>query len=227
MNELKNRIALILKRAGLTANAATLLGLLLTLGTAYCAYKGYFFWAGGLLLLAGGMDLMDGAIARLSGTAGKFGGVLDSSLDRYGDFFVYIGLVGFCFRNDLPLYMLLTLSAMAGSFEISYVRARAECLIESCKVGFWERGERLVYLSLGMLTYNVTVVILVLAVGTHMTALYRLYHAKRVLGGDRPTLTHRWTLGSLLLHPGGRQSWLYAAKCLLWAALLLWVPPVP
>lgn len=225
---LKNQIASLLNKLGLSADAATVLGLLITAAAGCCAYKGYFYWGGGLLLLAGGLDLMDGAIARLTGKAGKFGGILDSSLDRYGDFFILAGILGFFLRVAEPgIYVLLTLSAMAGSFEISYIRARAECVIDKCKVGFWERGERLVYLALGMLTHNVAWVIVVLSIGTHMTAFYRLYYAARATADRRPDTSPAVTLRNLIFHPGGRMNTLYWVKCIVLFGALFCPIPLP
>ena len=151
MEKLKNAIASIFFKLGFSANALTLFGLGFAAASGFLVYKGMFFCAGASLLLSGFLDLMDGAVARLSKTANVFGGILDSSLDRYGDGFVFAGLFFFCARHGNTWAALLSVSAWLGSFLISYVRARAECEIPKCRVGFWERGERIAYIALGFL----------------------------------------------------------------------------
>ena len=179
MEKIKNSIALIFSKAGIRANFLTALGLLSAFISGVFIYQGMFFWAGASLLLSGFLDLMDGAVARISKTTNAFGGILDSSLDRYGDGFVFAGLFLFCARYDNKLYALLAVSAWLGTFLISYVRARAECIIPKCRVGFWERGERIIYIALGLLLNNVGLVLWILAFATHGTALLRLAYSKK------------------------------------------------
>ena len=179
MEKLKNNIAAFFSKAGIRADFLTVLGLFFAFISGALIYQGMFFWAGAAVLLSGFLDLMDGAVARLSTTANGFGGVLDSSLDRYGDGFIFAGLILFCARHDSRLYALLAVSAWLGSFLISYVRARAECVIPKCRVGFWERGERIIYVALGLLLNNVALVLWVLALATHATALFRLAYCKK------------------------------------------------
>ena len=112
----KDKLAFLLVRAGFSADFLTILGALFALASGVLIYKGIFFWAGGLLLLSGLFDLMDGAVARLSKTASIFGGILDSSLDRYGDGFIFAGLFFFCAYHGRMLYAFLAVSAWVGSF---------------------------------------------------------------------------------------------------------------
>ncbi len=177
MKHLKVYLAAGLCNLGISANFLTYSGLGLALLSGILIYTGSFFWAGGVLLLSGLCDLLDGSVARLSKQSDGFGGILDSSLDRYGDAFVLAGVLFFYFDVGDVLYAILASSALVGSFLISYVRARAECEIENCRVGFWERGERIVYLSLGLLFNNLEVVLWILAIGTHLTAILRLTYA--------------------------------------------------
>jgi len=133
------------------------------------------------LAVSGLLDLLDGAVARASGNTEKFGGILDSSLDRYGDGVVLGTLVIYFGMRSQVLYAALALSALLGSFTISYVRARAECELDSCRIGFWERGERISYLTLGLLFNNVQVALWVLGIFTHVTVFQRLILSKRLL----------------------------------------------
>ena len=110
---------------------------------------GDFAQAAAVLFLAGFLDMADGQVARRVGRVTAFGAFLDSTLDRYSDLALYMGLVVYYTLIGRPFYMMLAAVAMASSFMVSYSRARAESLIPSCKVGFMERPERLVLLILG------------------------------------------------------------------------------
>jgi phosphatidylglycerophosphate synthase len=219
MNKLKERIAAIFYKLGFSADALTLLGLAAALISGILSFYGKFFWAGGFLLLSGGLDLMDGAVARLSGKTGVFGGILDSSLDRYGDAFALGGLVLFYARIGNVLFAGLALSALVASFGVSYVRARAECATASCRVGFWERGERLVYLSFGLLTGNLAIALWVLGTAVHLTVLYRLAYAAdpkpfQASFSGAPSPARFFT-------DTRRTSPFYAMKAAFWLGLLL------
>lgn len=175
---IKKSIALFLYQIGISANFISYAGLFLAFLSGLLIYQGLFYWAATSLLLSGVLDMLDGEVARVSSTAqNKFGGVLDSSLDRYGDAFVYSGILFYCFRLGAQTTALLTLSAMVGSFAISYTRARAECVMGQCRVGFWERGERLVYIVLGLVFSHLPTAMWVLGITTHCTAVYRLYYS--------------------------------------------------
>ena len=172
---MKNKIALLLNRLGVSANFLTVSGLLLAAWSGWLIFRGDLFWASATLLLSGVSDMLDGAVARVSKKESVFGGIFDSSLDRYGDAFVFTGLIFYFFQNNRLDLAALSASAWTGSFLISYVRARSECEIDSCRVGFWERGERLGVLIIALSVNNLAVVLWLLGFGTHWTALQRLY----------------------------------------------------
>ena len=177
-NRLKTAFARGFIRLRISADLLTVAGLLLA---GYCGWlivQGSFFPAGIVLLLSGFLDMMDGAVARAAGTQSRFGGILDSSLDRYGDAAV-LGCAAFYYsRYNEPLSV-VALVALTGSFAISYIRARAECEIDDCRVGFWERGERLVLIALALLFDNLGAALWLLAIGTQWTVFQRLAFAKR------------------------------------------------
>lgn len=174
MNQFKNQIALFFSRIGFTANGCTWLGCLCAASAGYLIVLGKFYLAIGFLLVSGFFDLLDGAIARATNTVSKFGGIFDSSLDRYGDAFIFGGIsLYFLLRADV-VWGVVSLAALAGAFEVSYVRARAEKDMPSCRIGFWERGERIVYVLLALLIGNLQTAVLVLALGTSWTAFQRL-----------------------------------------------------
>jgi phosphatidylglycerophosphate synthase len=127
--------------------------------------------------------MLDGAVAKLGGRATAFGAFLDSTLDRVSDGFLFGGLFWYwAARGDAPLAG-LSLSGLLAAFLVSYTRARAENLIDSCKVGFWERGERTVLLLVGATFAVLPAVVLLLGTLVHLTALQRLLYARRLLEG--------------------------------------------
>lgn len=129
---------------GLTANIATLLQLVLSLACALAYGQEWLFTAGWLLIASGTLDVLDGEMARRDGRDGPRGAFIDSVVDRYGEAIVFFGLV-VLYRNEWVLW--LVLSAWAGSFFVSYARARAESLGVRCAEGWLQRPERYVILG--------------------------------------------------------------------------------
>ena len=215
---IKNRVAKVLYRAGLSANFLTLLGLFFAALSGWFIFRGEIFWAGAALLASGLMDLMDGAVARVSKTESVFGGIFDSSMDRYGDGFVFGGLFFHFVQQGRVEAALLAMSAWLGAFLTSYVRARAECEIDSCRVGFWERGERIGVLVLGFLTGHIGMAVLILGTATHWTVFQRLWMARFLTraGADPTSSPPRY------LRTGKRTEPAYFAKLVFLASLLLW-----
>lgn len=131
--------------------------------------------AGGLVaLLASAFDMLDGRVARLRGRETKFGAFLDSTMDRYSDMLLYMGLLILYARVDKTPHMVLVWVAAFGSFMTSYARARAEILIPRCTVGFLERPERLGLLILGALTNRMVAALWAIAVLSNLTAVQRI-----------------------------------------------------
>jgi CDP-diacylglycerol--glycerol-3-phosphate 3-phosphatidyltransferase len=130
---------------------------------------------GGLVaLVASIFDMLDGRVARLRGRESKFGAYLDSTMDRYSDMVLYMGLLILYARVDKTPHMVLVWVAAFGSFMTSYARARAESLVPRCTVGFMERPERIVLLIVGLLANKVVAVLWVIAVLANVTALQRV-----------------------------------------------------
>jgi len=65
---------------------------------------------------------------------------------------------------------------MISSVMVSYTRARAESLIDTCKVGFMERPERLVLLIIGAVFNRMAPVLWVIAVLSTITVAHRIYY---------------------------------------------------
>jgi CDP-diacylglycerol--glycerol-3-phosphate 3-phosphatidyltransferase len=146
---------------------------------------GRFHQAAAVLFLAGFLDMADGQVARRVGRVTAFGAFLDSTLDRYSDLALYMGLVVYYTLIGRTFYMTLAAVAMASSFMVSYSRARAESLIPSCKVGFMERPERLVLLILGGLFKRMAPVLWVIATISTITVVHRVVYTWRELRAGR------------------------------------------
>jgi CDP-diacylglycerol--glycerol-3-phosphate 3-phosphatidyltransferase len=165
-----------LMRLGFTANALTLLGLLLAVSVGLAAALGSIVLAGFLMLLSGPMDALDGTLARLSDTKNKFGAFFDSTADRYAEGFVLIGLSIYGLSLHDNQIVLLSFVAFWGSVMVSYTRARAEGLGLECKVGLFTRMERFVLVTAMLILNQVLPGLILLAALTHITALQRVFH---------------------------------------------------
>jgi len=135
------------------------------------------------LAAAGVLDILDGALARVSGQVSPFGAFLDSVLDRYSDLLVLAGLVFLFARLGRPEVVVLVLLALIGTVMVSYTRARAESVDVECRVGFMERGERMLVLILGALLDLLVPAIWVVALGANATAVHRIAHTWRATRG--------------------------------------------
>src|SRR5436853_2679116 len=176
----------------ISPNLLTLVGVSINVGSGLLFGFGRFFWAGVVLIIANLFDMLDGQVARLSGRVTRFGGFLDSSLDRLSDMVVFVGLMVFYARDTeyhSTLNVFLAGAAMMGSVMVSYASARAESLIPKCDVGFLRRPERVVLLIIGGLSTHpgsqnffanrMPAVLWILAVGSYWTFAHRMYHTWR------------------------------------------------
>jgi len=181
-----------LARASISPNVLTVIGVSINILCGLLFGFGHFFSAGVILIVANLFDMLDGSVARLSGRVTKFGGFLDSSLDRLSDMVVFVGLMIFYARDTefhSTLNVFLTGAAMMGSVLVSYTSARAESLIPKCEVGFLRRPERVVLLIIGALSTHpgssslfanrMPAVLWILAVGSYWTFAHRMYHTWR------------------------------------------------
>ncbi|HVA20997.1 MAG TPA: CDP-alcohol phosphatidyltransferase family protein [Candidatus Micrarchaeia archaeon] len=174
----------------LSPNVLTVIGLGITLAAAVLIALDQLLAAGVVLLLAGSFDLLDGAVARVTGKVHRYGAFLDSTADRYGEGATYLGLLYlFLVHRHRELEPFLIAAALAGSFLVSYVRARAQSLGFTCDGGWFGRPERVVVTAIGLITGQVTIVLWVLAILTNVTAgqrvltVWRQYRAQLPKGG--------------------------------------------
>jgi len=174
-----------LAQAGMTANMATVVGLLLNAGVAAVIASGHPRIGGVLLLVASAFDMVDGAIARATGTVSRFGGFFDATLDRYSEFVVYLGLLVWLNQTqDDHIGSVLILIAASGALLISYARARAEAVGYSASVGLVARPERVVLLALCLIINQPLWALWALAIATHVTALTRIVHVWRLANAE-------------------------------------------
>ena len=173
-------VALFFGRLGLTPNALTILGFLITVAGAALAAAGLWLAAGIVVFLGGAFDLFDGALARATGRASKAGAFLDSVFDRWGESVVYIGIVIGCLNAGFVVGAGLAAVAMSEAFLVSYVRARAQSLGFTCDSGLFARPERVVVTVIGLVFSGLFggvvlyAVVFLLAVVTNLTALQRI-----------------------------------------------------
>ena len=142
-------------------------------------------WGGVVILLSGLLDMMDGRLARLGNLSSKFGALLDSSLDRYSELLTLSGIALLLLRagDDWFWAAVATFAAIIGSVMVSYVRARAEGLGISCKVGLMQRPERVVVTAVAAIATGLVSDPLWLAIGmtiiallANLTAIWRIIH---------------------------------------------------
>jgi CDP-diacylglycerol---glycerol-3-phosphate 3-phosphatidyltransferase len=169
-----------LYRLGVHPDAITVLGTGIVGLAAYFIAQGQFQLGGLILILGLPLDAVDGAVARAMGRKGKFGGILDSTLDRYADAMIFGGLSYYFAVQDRFDYMLLALAALTGGLLVSYVRARAGEAGLTVKVGLLDRLVRvIIILTVLMLPMLLELGLWVLAIGTNFTALQRMWYVYR------------------------------------------------
>lgn len=170
---------------GVTPNMATIIGLILNIIVAIILGFGHPVIAGVLLLLASAFDMVDGSIARATDTISKFGGFFDSTIDRYSEIVVYVGLlVWLNTTNDDHLGSVLILVACTGALMISYARARAEALGYKASVGLLARPERVILLALCLIIQQPMWALWILAILTHVTSIWRIAHVYGVAAAE-------------------------------------------
>ena len=157
-------------------NILTLIGLVISIFAAVLFARGMFTWAGLVVLFAGIFDMVDGEVARRTGRVTKFGAFFDSSIDRYSDMVLFVGLVIWYAKIDRIFYAALVVISLIGSIMTSYTRARAESLIPACKAGFLERPERIVLLIIGALTNRLGAAMWVMAILSNWTVSQRIWY---------------------------------------------------
>src|SRR4026207_2135480 len=131
-------------------NTLTLIGVLINVAAAVALGLNRFVLAGVIMIVANIFDCTGGTVAHITNTVSRFGAFWDSTLDRFSDIALFLGLIYLYASLRRTDYVMVAALAMMVSFMTSYGRARAESLIEKCKVGFMERPERIVLIWIGV-----------------------------------------------------------------------------
>lgn len=139
-----------LKRLGVSADLLTVIGILMSVATAFIIGNGYLRWGFVAMLATGIPDLLDGAVAKASGSASKRGAFFDSSIDRFSDAFVFGGLSWYYAANVGGTISVLPVAVMSAALITSYLRAKGELLGYDAKGGIMERAERFILLAAGL-----------------------------------------------------------------------------
>jgi CDP-diacylglycerol--glycerol-3-phosphate 3-phosphatidyltransferase len=185
----------------LTPNTITVIGFLIVTVAAVLVGTGNLL-AGAVLLTAGSLlDAVDGALARATGSGSTFGGFLDSTLDRAAEAVLYGGIVAhFLATHSAPAGpVLLALVALAGSFMVSYTRARAEGIGLTASVGLAPRMERLVltFAGIGLAGLGLEIALIaalaIVAVLSVATTVQRIWHVHRLSSATPAVATNQPT----------------------------------
>jgi CDP-diacylglycerol---glycerol-3-phosphate 3-phosphatidyltransferase len=181
-----------LTRTRITPNALTTAGVSLCLAASVLVFfenrnEWLFYWLGAVVFVVGSiLDILDGALARAGGKTTPFGAFLDSTTDRVGEGAV-LGAIALVFhRHDHPVALALTFAAVAGSFLVSYTRAKAEALGLRGDVGLGSRAERVVVITGGLVLAPISIWLLVGAIAlltatAWLTVLQRILFVRRQL----------------------------------------------
>src|SRR6188472_1695322 len=181
---------------GIHPNVLTLIGVLVNVVAAWALAEDRFVLGGVIMIAANIFDFIDGKVAHITGKQSQFGAFWDSTLDRFSDLALFTGLIWLYTelgRND---YVLITTLTLIFATMTSYARARAESLVQKCKVGFMERPERIVLFMIGAFTDRMAGVLWVILVLSVVTVADRIYYTYLALNG-LPMPSHRGVKGAL------------------------------
>lgn len=179
-------LSTIARRIPVSPNILTVTGFLVTIAAAFIIPHNLRL--GGVLILIGGtFDMLDGITARTTGRVTKYGAFLDSVLDRYSDAALFLAFAWYLAGNNHHTGAFLSLGTLVGAFLISYVRARAEGLGESCHIGMLERPERIILLIVAAITGWMIPILWIMLILTHITVVQRIIHVWKKLNRESKT----------------------------------------
>ncbi len=162
-------------------NTLTLVGVIINVAAAWALAYDRFVVAGVVMIVANIFDFIDGKVAHELQLQSQFGAFWDSTLDRFSDLALLTGLIFLYSKLGRSDYVLVAALALIFSIMTSYARARAESLVQKCKVGFMERPERIVLFMIGAFTNRMAGVLWVILVLSILTVANRIYYTYLVL----------------------------------------------
>jgi phosphatidylglycerophosphate synthase len=177
-------------------NLLTLIGVLVNVAAGIALAARRFMLAGVVMIVANIFDFIDGKVAHQLHLESRFGAFWDSTLDRFSDLALLTGLIFLYSKLGRSDYVLVAALTLIFSIMTSYARARAESLIQKCKVGFMERPERIVLFMIGAFTNRMAAVLWVILALSVLAVANRIYLTYLVLN-DKPMPTHRGLRGAL------------------------------
>ena len=157
-------------------NVLTFVGVVINVLAAWALALGRFVLAGLIMIVANIFDFIDGKVAHELELQSKFGAFWDSTLDRFSDLALLVGLIYLYSRLGRSDYVLVAAIALIFSIMTSYARARAESLVEKCKVGFMERPERIVLFMIGAFTNRMAGILWVILSLSILAVANRMYY---------------------------------------------------
>ncbi|MFN7914733.1 MAG: CDP-alcohol phosphatidyltransferase family protein [Vicinamibacterales bacterium] len=157
-------------------NVLTLVGVIVNVAAAWALGKRRFVLAGVVMICANIFDFIDGKVAHELHLESRFGAFWDSTLDRFSDLALFMGLIYLYSTLGRTDYIMIAGITLIFTIMTSYARARAECLIEKCKVGFMERPERIVLFMIGAFTNRFAGVLWVILSLSVLTVANRIYY---------------------------------------------------
>ena len=157
-------------------NVLTLIGVIINVGAAWALGHRRFVLAGIVMIVANIFDFIDGKVAHKLQLQSQFGAFWDSTLDRFSDLALLTGLIYLYSQLGRSDYVMVAALTLIFSIMTSYARARAESLIEKCKVGFMERPERIVLFMIGAFTNRMAGVLWVILVLSVLAVANRIYY---------------------------------------------------
>lgn len=187
---LASRSVVGLTRTRITPNALTTSGVLLCAAASVIVlFEGrnefLFYWLAAAVFVAGSLlDILDGALARAGGKSTPFGAFLDSTTDRVSEGFMLTAVAWLLARHHHPVFVAVAMAAMAGSFLVSYTRAKAEAIGLRGDVGIGSRAERVVVITGGLVLAPWGVLpwaLVLLACTAWTTVVQRVLHVRKQL----------------------------------------------
>ena len=157
-------------------NVLTLIGVIINVAAAWALAYQRFVLAGVVMICANIFDFIDGKVAHQLHLQSRFGAFWDSTLDRFSDLALLVGLIYLYSRLGRSDYVLVAALTLIFTIMTSYARARAESLVEKCKVGFMERPERIVLFMIGAFTNRMAGVLWVILVLSVLSVANRIYY---------------------------------------------------
>ena len=179
-----------LTRTRVTPNALTTSGVLLCVAASVLVlFEGrnelLFYWLAAAVFVAGSLlDILDGALARAGGKTPPFGAFLDSTTDRVSEGFMLTAIAYILASHHRPVFAAVAMAAIAGSFLVSYTRAKAEAIGLRGDVGIGSRAERVVVITAGLVLAPWGVLpwsLVLLACTAWITVCQRVLHVRKQL----------------------------------------------